>query len=105
MDDLDEQRRALTRRYVARAAERAAVDPEQALASADERESLRRVAHDLKGTGGAYGFPDISETAAALELFLTSCAADEAPVPELLDPLLAALQGAIEAAAAALETA
>ncbi len=35
--------------------------------SADAEESIRRIAHSLKGSGGTFGFPEISEKAALVE--------------------------------------
>jgi chemotaxis protein histidine kinase CheA len=34
------------------------------------RAELRRLAHNLRGTGGLYGFPDITERAGELEVLL-----------------------------------
>jgi HPt (histidine-containing phosphotransfer) domain-containing protein len=42
---------------------------EEMLESADLT-ALQRLAHQLKGAGGGYGFPQITEAAAALELGL-----------------------------------
>ncbi len=42
---------------------------EELLAQGDFEE-LERVAHQLKGAGGGYGFPQITEAAAVLELAL-----------------------------------
>jgi len=56
----------------------------------DAVESLRRIAHVLRGSGATYGFPEISESARALE---------EAAEEELLVPvksLLATLRSAAE---------
>jgi HPt (histidine-containing phosphotransfer) domain-containing protein len=35
--------------------------------AADDAERLRKLAHDLRGTGAAYGFSSLSETAGRLE--------------------------------------
>ena len=37
---------------------------------------IQHLAHQLKGAGGGYGFPVITETAAALELAVQQAAAD-----------------------------
>jgi two-component system, cell cycle response regulator len=49
-------------------------------------ESVRRIAHTLRGSGTTYGFPDITETAAALE---DSSAED---FPKALEKLLETIQ-------------
>ncbi len=46
------------------------------LLCAGEEEELARLAHQLKGAGGGYGFPQITETAAALEQAVKSGATD-----------------------------
>jgi HPt (histidine-containing phosphotransfer) domain-containing protein len=48
---------------------------EELLGAGDEQE-LSRLAHQLKGAGGGYGFPQVSESAAALEQAIKSGAAD-----------------------------
>ncbi len=53
---------------------------EELLAQGDFEE-LERMAHQLKGAGGGYGFPQITETAAVLELALRD-GADTARVKE-----------------------
>src|SRR5690606_40405876 len=58
--------------------------------TAEPMESARRIAHTLRGTGATYGFPEISETAAALE--------DAAK--EDFEPALERLLAAIEVACA-----
>lgn len=40
--------------------------------SSGETESLRSLAHQLKGAGGGYGFPTITESAATLEAAILS---------------------------------
>ncbi len=40
------------------------------LLAGEDFEELERVAHQLKGAGGGYGFPQITEAAAVLELAL-----------------------------------
>ena len=48
---------------------------EELLAQGDFEE-LERMAHQLKGAGGGYGFPQITETAAALEQAVKSGGTD-----------------------------
>ena len=52
-------------------------------------DSLRRIAHQLKGSGGGYGFPELSRRAAALEDSCKSSDADQ--IDRTLDALLAHL--------------
>jgi HPt (histidine-containing phosphotransfer) domain-containing protein len=47
---------------------------------------LQREAHKLKGSGGGYGFPGLSEEAAALETACKAC--DLAQVEQTLNRLL-----------------
>lgn len=58
----------------------------------DERGTLAAIAHRLAGTGGTFGYPDLSAAAAQLEAMLD---ADMAPAPArlraALDRLLAEL--------------
>lgn len=44
----------------------------------DVEEELRRMAHSLKGSGGSYGFPEITEAAGKIEV---------APLPSLKELL------------------
>ncbi len=63
MDELQNQyRMALPARIAALALARDMVDEEP-----EAKASLRRMAHRLRGSGGTYGFPEISEAAAAVE--------------------------------------
>jgi HPt (histidine-containing phosphotransfer) domain-containing protein len=67
MDDLRRSyRRALPGRIAALEAARAALCGTQAERD-DARREVRRVAHSLRGSGGTYGFPEISAAAAAVE--------------------------------------
>lgn len=68
---------------------------ERLASSGAEPARLRKLVHDLRGSGGSYGFPAITTAAAALEAALPGAA------PELV----AALAGAIRAAAASVEPA
>ncbi|MCI0508404.1 MAG: ATP-binding protein [Gammaproteobacteria bacterium] len=51
----------------------------------NERELVKKSAHDLKGLGGGYGFEELSETAAKLMFLLES--GNEAAIPLLLEEL------------------
>jgi HPt (histidine-containing phosphotransfer) domain-containing protein len=58
--------------------------------SAEAVSAIRRIAHTLRGSGGTYGFPEISDAARAVE---------DAGAPDLdarLDELIAVLQEAAE---------
>src|SRR5215831_1063490 len=52
--------------------------------------SIRRIAHQLRGSGATYGFPEISEKAAVLE------AAAEGALPDAIQSLLQTLRKAAE---------
>jgi chemotaxis protein histidine kinase CheA len=54
--------------------------------SADAATAIRRMAHALRGVGGTYGFPEVSEAAAACE------EADEAALLGALDGLQTVLR-------------
>jgi HPt (histidine-containing phosphotransfer) domain-containing protein len=66
---------ALQRRFVA-TAWRSAAELAGALARG-ERSRAERIAHDLRGAGGGYRFPAITERAAAVEDGIRGGAADE----------------------------
>jgi len=55
----------------------------------EARATIRRIAHALRGSGGTYGFPEISEAAGAVEN------ADPAEMPRRLDALLETLRRAV----------
>lgn len=64
----------------------------------DAGERFRKLAHDLRGTGGGYEFPAISDTAAEVEdAFLAE------PTTEALKDSLELLRKAVDAARADLE--
>ncbi len=44
---------------------------------ASDFEALRTAAHQLKGSGGGYGYPTLSERAAMLEKHAKTCAIDD----------------------------
>ena len=52
-----------------------------ALLKAERLSELQTAAHQLKGSGGGYGFPEITECAARLEQALK----DGAPAPQLAE--------------------
>ena len=87
MDDLSSVfQRRLRERVETLTAERDSLDHDPAAAA-----RVRAAAHSLKGSGGTYGFPEISAAAAAVE---------EAPDADLgtrVEALLAALRSAAEA--------
>jgi HPt (histidine-containing phosphotransfer) domain-containing protein len=81
MDDLRRTfRQALSGRIAALEAARAV------MGSDDAASAVRRVAHALRGSGGTYGFPDITAAAAAVE------DADEHDLAARLDELIALLR-------------
>ncbi len=88
MTDIDARMAQLRARFRSRAAD----DRERILAALgdDDLVEVRRLAHGLSGSGGVFGFPEVSEDAAAVE-----DAVDEAkPAGEiraLCDQLLARL--------------
>ncbi|MEM1331248.1 MAG: Hpt domain-containing protein [Planctomycetota bacterium] len=54
----------------------------QTALDADDLVALRRMAHQLKGAGGGYGFPSITETASDLERACDNFSGDIAGVRE-----------------------
>jgi CheY-like chemotaxis protein/HPt (histidine-containing phosphotransfer) domain-containing protein len=61
----------------------------------EDWEELREVAHRLKGSGGSYGYPAISETGRRLQDALVDGVKDRAEVKALLDELLGLVNRAI----------
>ena len=58
------------------------------LSAASDLEELRRVVHQLKGAGGGYGFPKITEIAARAEANIKAqadCQTIQAGVNELIE--------------------
>jgi HPt (histidine-containing phosphotransfer) domain-containing protein len=55
-----------------------------ALLSASDFEGLARLAHDMKGTGSAYGFPELTRMGAGLE-YSTKQMDTEALSPQLAE--------------------
>ena len=66
--------------------------------AAGEREAIRTMAHQLRGSGGGYGFPGITERAAAVEEAVLAADVDGRSdvIAVLLADLLAELDQAIE---------
>lgn len=62
---VDAQIAALVPRFLANRA--ADVDRIRAALAAGDFEAIRAVAHGMKGSGGGYGFPEISRLGAAME--------------------------------------
>ena len=69
------------------------VETLEQLVSAESLEDLQRMAHQLKGAGGGYGFPQITEVAADLEQALKQ-GADESVVKERTGALCEVLRAA-----------
>ncbi len=88
----DPDMRDLVREFAAGLPARAA-ELEGLLASQQSAE-VQRIAHQLKGAGGGYGFPLITELAAALESCLRQ-GADETRVKERLVLLTEALRAVV----------
>ena len=81
----------IVREFVDEAPERA--DQLEALLQADDLPALQTLAHQLKGAGGGYGFPQITEAAASLEQALSE-SAEPSQVKERLG-LLCEILGAV----------
>lgn len=64
----------------------------QSLCAEQELEKLRGLVHQLKGTGGGYGFPAITQTAARTEAVIRSNAQIEV-VRAAVDELIALIRG------------
>lgn len=106
-DVVDYELNELKREFLDEAREKV-VEMESALASVGERESLDRLAylaHQLKGSGGSYGYQRISTDAAELEKVvesLTEGTSSEANAPEKIQEYVANLRVEIDRAAAEL---
>ena len=86
MDDLEHlYRDALVGRIIGLKATRAAFEAGESGAGA----SIMEIAHMLKGSGGTYGFPEITAAATALEQ------APEDQLLERLDELLMIVEGVV----------
>lgn len=53
---------------------------------------IRRLAHQLRGSGGFYGYPRITEAAAALETLIAETPAGQPPPPDALRTAAARLR-------------
>lgn len=53
-----------------------------------DTEQLRRIAHQLKGAAGGYGFPSITESAAELETILQAEEAEVSAIREQMEALI-----------------
>lgn len=96
-----EQYRSMQARYLEQVREQlpvlAGFDPERADPAG--LEPLRKVAHNLRGSAGFYGYPAIGAAAATLEDWLVAVMAGESDLsPADLRRLLAGLMTAVKAA-------
>jgi len=94
--DLHIQLRALQRDYAARLPTRAAelatrFEALRARWCPEEAAELRRLAHNLAGSGASYGFPSITAGARGVERALDAAIAGP-PTPRLLEDVDEALQ-------------
>lgn len=71
----------------------AIVDREGGVLAAADAVRLRKLAHDLKGTGAVYGFSTLSQTAARLET-ACDCAEPATALRRCVDDLFAAVDEA-----------
>ena len=62
---VDKDMEALVQRFLAR--KRGDLDRLRSALSTGDFETIRRIGHDLKGSGEAFGFPELSAFGAALE--------------------------------------
>ena len=86
MEDLQHTYRQTLKRHI-----QALESARAALLAGDEgaRKTIRQIAHNLKGSGGTYGFSEISSAAEALEH------ADKAEWLDYLDGLLDVVNGVV----------
>jgi len=84
---MDAQLAALVPRYLANRA--ADVGRMRAALAGGDFEAIRVAAHGMKGSGGGYGFPEISRLGAAMEEGARRC--DAAAIVELVASLEACL--------------
>ena len=93
MGDFDSRMAELRARFVARLE-----DERGRLVAAlrlDDREEVRRIAHGLSGSGGVFGFPEISAAAEEVEVAVDE-GANEARVRELCARLLDRMEAAAQ---------
>lgn len=62
---VDKDMEALVQRFLSR--KRADVDRLRSALTSEDFETIRRIGHDLKGSGEGFGFPELSAFGAALE--------------------------------------
>ncbi len=87
--EVDAQIASLVPRFLANRA--ADVDRIRAALAQGDFEALRKAAHGMKGSGGGYGFPEISRLGAAMEEGARQ--RDAAALAALVDRLAAYLAG------------
>jgi diguanylate cyclase (GGDEF)-like protein len=108
IDPLEEAMVALRREYLGEAPERLMeLRKDYAAVLAGETgaaESLKVRLHKLVGSGGSYGFPEISEHARTAERWLIDHAGNYGTAGEVIGPLLLKLEGAFDGAERALLT-
>lgn len=75
---------------------------EVAAPASDGWRRARKLAHDLRGSGGSYGFPEVSAAAAAVEGELVAPAAAAEPARRSLPDLVRELDAALARAARSL---
>lgn len=63
--------------------------------SEGETDQLRRLAHQIKGAAGGYGFPSITAAAAELEQTLLAAEAESSTVAERLEELVSLCRRAV----------
>lgn len=93
---VDHELNELRREFLDEARDKVA-EMESALGGVDGRDRLAYLAHQLKGSGGSYGYQRISEDAAELEKAIEDGRADGD-----LSTYVSSLRGAIERAASEL---
>lgn len=55
---------------------------------ARDRQTLRRIIHQLKGAAGGYGYPSITQSAASLEHVLLDAEAESSNISEQIEELI-----------------
>jgi chemotaxis protein histidine kinase CheA len=100
--ELDELKREFLEEARTKVADMEAVLPDAPAPEALER--LAYLAHQLKGSGGSYGYQNISEDAAEVERFVEGVSSSgEAPGEQKLADYVSKLRSGIETAAAELK--
>ena len=88
----DEDMRTLVGRFVESMSARVGVV--RAAMSSDDREPLQRIAHQLKGAAGGYGFPTISTAASLVETLAGDPTGGHSALQKSVDELLRLMNGA-----------